>query len=418
MASGRKRVGRAQVSERFCRFLPPRSVIVLYMTISMVVRIFSAISPREHHAMAGRRQIERILRLYPDDCQPAALEPVATAEASAAPSCGASNRTAGRSACAAGPASIPASSGWSSSRPCCGTSTRKASTAIAVAARNPAPSRLRLARRTPVGADALAARPAGLPRTRPAPLGCENALAALARVSPGGGHVFRCPETRPAVSPGIVERRERLARADARRAGRIARRPSPTRLAGTGRPGRHELISLFAAAAPRSSRCSSRPQRIPRRPAALHSRHLASARAVRRRRGQRHRRLRLDAARERGRDVARLLGSLAGDDRPRLAARPGGLSGRSAACRDDELALVSAFDRSTVLMGGLQWLEWIYLERRQFANRPAVLARMDEFLSRLAHACNAGLTYADQLTELAGIAYVEPSSGVFRTYQR
>ena len=35
-------------------------------------------------------------------------------------------------------------------------------------------------------------------------------------------------------------------------------------------------------------------------------------------------------------------------------------------------------------MGGLQWLAWIYVENRQFANRAAVLARLDEFLARLA----------------------------------
>jgi hypothetical protein len=50
---------------------------------------------------------------------------------------------------------------------------------------------------------------------------------------------------------------------------------------------------------------------------------------------------------------------------------------------DDELALVSAFDRSTVLLGGLQWLEWIYLDGRRFNNPSAVLGRVDEFLGRL-----------------------------------
>ncbi len=81
-------------------------------------------------------------------------------------------------------------------------------------------------------------------------------------------------------------------------------------------------------------------------------------------------------------DVARLLGSMAGDD-PQAWQR--GLEAYQAVrpLNADELQLVAAFDRSTVLMGGLQWLEWIYLENRQFANRPAVLARIDEFLSRL-----------------------------------
>jgi homoserine kinase type II len=81
-------------------------------------------------------------------------------------------------------------------------------------------------------------------------------------------------------------------------------------------------------------------------------------------------------------DVARLLGSLAldnGADWQRgLAAyqsvRP--LTG-------DELALVKAFDHSTVVMGGLQWLRWVYLEGREFGQPRAVLARVREFLARL-----------------------------------
>ena len=81
-------------------------------------------------------------------------------------------------------------------------------------------------------------------------------------------------------------------------------------------------------------------------------------------------------------DVARLLGSLAGDD---AQAWQRGLEAYQnlRPLTADELLLVSAFDRTTVLMGGLQWLEWIYLENRQFVNRPAVLARIDEFLARL-----------------------------------
>lgn len=81
-------------------------------------------------------------------------------------------------------------------------------------------------------------------------------------------------------------------------------------------------------------------------------------------------------------DVARLLGSLAGDDRAQWHR---GLASYQMVRRltSHELTLVSAFDRSTVLMGGLQWLEWIYLEERQFADPAAVLARVDEFVTRL-----------------------------------
>lgn len=83
-------------------------------------------------------------------------------------------------------------------------------------------------------------------------------------------------------------------------------------------------------------------------------------------------------------DLARLLGSLVGDD---PVAWQQGLAAYETA-RPLSLAerrLVSVFDRSGVLLSGLQWLEWIYLQNREFANRPAVLARIDEILVRFEH---------------------------------
>jgi Ser/Thr protein kinase RdoA (MazF antagonist) len=87
-------------------------------------------------------------------------------------------------------------------------------------------------------------------------------------------------------------------------------------------------------------------------------------------------------------DVARLLGSFARDDHENWQR---GLSAYESVrpLADDELALVSAFDKSTVLLGGLQWLEWVYLEGRRFDNRTAVLDRVDEFLGRLEHLAQA-----------------------------
>jgi homoserine kinase type II len=81
-------------------------------------------------------------------------------------------------------------------------------------------------------------------------------------------------------------------------------------------------------------------------------------------------------------DIARLVGSLALDNRHdwalALAAyetvRP-----LSAA----ERRLVEVFDRSGVLLSGLQWLTWIYVERRLFTRRAAVEARLDEIWARL-----------------------------------
>jgi Ser/Thr protein kinase RdoA (MazF antagonist) len=82
-------------------------------------------------------------------------------------------------------------------------------------------------------------------------------------------------------------------------------------------------------------------------------------------------------------DIARLIGSLAADDQDAweigLAAyetvRP---------LSEEELALIAVFDQTTVLMGGLEWLEWIYLQRKAFADRAAVESRLDLAIKRLA----------------------------------
>jgi homoserine kinase type II len=81
-------------------------------------------------------------------------------------------------------------------------------------------------------------------------------------------------------------------------------------------------------------------------------------------------------------DVSRLLGSMAGNEtdgwRTGLEAyqaiRPLSLS---------ELELVWVLDASGVLLSGLNWLDWIYRERRQFEHRPGVMDRLDSILARL-----------------------------------
>ncbi len=84
-------------------------------------------------------------------------------------------------------------------------------------------------------------------------------------------------------------------------------------------------------------------------------------------------------------DIARLLGSLAGDDRE---AWDIGLQAYQQVRQltQDEQLLVRAFDQSSVLMSGLQWLWWIGVEGRQFDDRPKVLARIEEILARAEHA--------------------------------
>jgi len=50
----------------------------------------------------------------------------------------------------------------------------------------------------------------------------------------------------------------------------------------------------------------------------------------------------------------------------------------------DEALLVTAYDRANVLLSGMNWLDWIYLQGRVFDDRAAVCQRLDEKLARLA----------------------------------
>ena len=81
-------------------------------------------------------------------------------------------------------------------------------------------------------------------------------------------------------------------------------------------------------------------------------------------------------------DLARLLGSLVADDRQRWEA---GLAAyqRIRPLSLDELALVGLFDRSSVLLSGMTWLDWYCLEGREFADQNRVLARLRAIVGRL-----------------------------------
>jgi homoserine kinase type II len=83
-------------------------------------------------------------------------------------------------------------------------------------------------------------------------------------------------------------------------------------------------------------------------------------------------------------DIARLFGSLAADDRAAwrtaLAAY-----GSVRALSTDEQALIAPFDQSTVLLAGMNWLRWIYVEQRTFSARRTILERLDVTIHRLNH---------------------------------
>jgi Ser/Thr protein kinase RdoA (MazF antagonist) len=86
-------------------------------------------------------------------------------------------------------------------------------------------------------------------------------------------------------------------------------------------------------------------------------------------------------------DIARLLGSMVQDDGMMWNM---GLTAYQSVrpLTDAELQLVTAFDRTGVLMSGIQWAEWVFCEHRQFEDQEAVLARFDEIFGRLLHLTN------------------------------
>jgi homoserine kinase type II len=82
-------------------------------------------------------------------------------------------------------------------------------------------------------------------------------------------------------------------------------------------------------------------------------------------------------------DLSRLLGGMVGDDQDGW--RLGLQAYHSVRPLDaEEHCLTRAFDQTTVLLSGLNWLRWVYRENRRFENPDQVLARLDAITERLA----------------------------------
>lgn len=86
-------------------------------------------------------------------------------------------------------------------------------------------------------------------------------------------------------------------------------------------------------------------------------------------------------------DVARLLGSLAKDDREQWKV---GIEAYESVRRldEEEHRLIQVFDESSVLLSGLNWLEWIYVDGRKFDGEDRILARLTENRDRLVQLTN------------------------------
>jgi len=88
-------------------------------------------------------------------------------------------------------------------------------------------------------------------------------------------------------------------------------------------------------------------------------------------------------------DIARLLGSLVGDSSEGWAA---GLAAYRFVrpLSPEEERLIGAFDRSTVLMSGLNWLDWLFRDNRQFEDLEVVERRLKEIAGRLRYLARTG----------------------------
>jgi len=89
-------------------------------------------------------------------------------------------------------------------------------------------------------------------------------------------------------------------------------------------------------------------------------------------------------------DIARLLGSLVLDDH--VGWQIGLAAYEEVAGRLDptERWLIEVFDRSTVVLAPLNWIQWIYFQRRQFEDQLAIVARMRQWVERLEAAIRGG----------------------------
>lgn len=82
-------------------------------------------------------------------------------------------------------------------------------------------------------------------------------------------------------------------------------------------------------------------------------------------------------------DVSRLLGSMAIEDEALWA---GGIAAYEQVrpISDDERRLITSYHETRVVLSGVFWLRWVFVEHRHFENRRAVEERFDLILARLA----------------------------------
>jgi Ser/Thr protein kinase RdoA (MazF antagonist) len=83
-------------------------------------------------------------------------------------------------------------------------------------------------------------------------------------------------------------------------------------------------------------------------------------------------------------DIARLLGSLVGDCAEGWAVGLDAYS-RVRPLSRQECQLVETLDATNVILSGMNWLRWIYLENRRFEDISPIVVRLDLLIARLEH---------------------------------
>ncbi|MCU0878379.1 MAG: phosphotransferase [Pirellulaceae bacterium] len=81
-------------------------------------------------------------------------------------------------------------------------------------------------------------------------------------------------------------------------------------------------------------------------------------------------------------DIARLVGSLIGDDPPGWERALDAYDRRGTLTAEDR-AQIRLLDESGTVLGGLEWLRWLWLEKRDMGDPQRVAGRLEELAARL-----------------------------------
>lgn len=81
-------------------------------------------------------------------------------------------------------------------------------------------------------------------------------------------------------------------------------------------------------------------------------------------------------------DIARLLGSMVGDDEAMYAAGIAAYRGVRA-LTDEEQSLIRVLDESGTVLGAANWLQWLCHDRREYGDRQAVARRLAALVERM-----------------------------------